>query len=366
MANLHLVTGYAGQAHITAEDHGSLNAAIVGGGNYVLNRGNKFAASAITSNQVRVLDGDLLLQGRHVRLAESTYVDLTIDSGAQGMYRNDLIVARYTKNSSTGVEECNLVVIKGTAVASDPADPAYSDGDLLTDHDAQVDFPLYRVSLNGLTVTVEQLFEVITFVTVGADGKIKSAYLPAMNYIPTSQKGAASGVAPLDANEKVPSENLPTIPSLSSSVSSTSTTTAANSYAVKQAYDKGVAGVNAAATAQAKANAAYNLASSAAVATLYSPTISTDATVEELSVIQIGPVVFVTCTYVPGSGYNMIKVSNVPAPGSSCVIAITAYSRNSSDENTTVMVTSVVGGFELIADGRQGSTYYIQFFYVKE
>ena len=123
MSNLHLVTGYAGAAHITPDDHGSLYAAIFGSGSYVLDRGNKLAASAITSNQIRVLDGDMVIQGRHVRLAANSHVDLSIENGAQGVYRNDLIVARYTKNSSTGVEECNLVVIKGTAAASDPQDP---------------------------------------------------------------------------------------------------------------------------------------------------------------------------------------------------------------------------------------------------
>lgn len=211
MANLHLVTGYAGQSHIKAEDHGSMNAALTNGGSYVLNRGNKLSASAITSNTVRVLDGDLLLQGRHVRLAENSYVDLAVSSGAQGMYRNDLIVARYTKNSSSGVEECNLVVIKGTAVSGSPKDPAYNDGDLLNDHDATVDFPLYRVSLNGLTVSLTKLFDTIEFITVGADGKIKSKYLPAMNYIPTSQKGVADGVATLDSSGKVTSGQLPSM-----------------------------------------------------------------------------------------------------------------------------------------------------------
>lgn len=203
MSNLHLVTGYAGAAHITPEDHGSLYAGIFGNGSYVLDRGNKLSASAITSNRVRVLDGDMVIHGRHVRLAANTYVDLTIENGAQGVYRNDLIVARYTKNASTGIEECNLVVLKGASVASNPADPAYSDGDLLNDHVAQADFPLYRVALNGLAVELQQLFEVITFVTVGADGKIKSEYLPSMNYIPTSQKGAANGVAPLNEQSAV-------------------------------------------------------------------------------------------------------------------------------------------------------------------
>ena len=78
------------------------------------------------------------------------------------------------------------------------------------------------------------------FATLDSSGKVPSNQLPSMNYIPTSQKGVANGVASLDSNGKVPSGQL----NLSSSVSSTSTTTAANSAAVKTAYDKAVSAYN--------------------------------------------------------------------------------------------------------------------------
>lgn len=164
MANMHLVTGYAGKEHVTAADHGAFNTALFGSGQFVLNTGNKLAASSPSNNTVRILDGDLLMQGRHVRLNEGTCVDLSIENGAQGYYRNDLIVARYTKNESTGVEEVNLVVIKGTAAASNPADPEYTSGNLITDHAIQNDMPLYRVVLNGLVV--EELVPVFTALEV--------------------------------------------------------------------------------------------------------------------------------------------------------------------------------------------------------
>ena len=80
MGNLHLVTGYKGEAHVTSADQGSFNAAIIGTGSYVLNRGNKFAALVVSNNSVRVQDGDICMQGRHVRLAEGTYVDLGIEN----------------------------------------------------------------------------------------------------------------------------------------------------------------------------------------------------------------------------------------------------------------------------------------------
>lgn len=173
MANMHLVTGYAGEAHITAADQASMYAALFGGGDYVLDRGSKLSASAITSNQIRVLDGDLLMQGRHVRL--NNYVDLTIDSGASGYNRNDLIVARYTKNA-TGIEECNLVVIKGTATTGTASDPAHTEGDLLGGNDSTADMLLYRVPLSGITVgDLVPLFSVAT--ATFADGSITTEKL---------------------------------------------------------------------------------------------------------------------------------------------------------------------------------------------
>ena len=175
MANMHLVTGYGGKGHITAEDHGAFNAAIFGTGQYVLPMGSMFAATVITNNQIRVAGGELLIQGRHGRLDESGYVDLAIDNGSQDMLRNDLIVARYTKESDTGVEECNLVVIKGTAVASNPVDPEYTTGDILYDHVLVADMPLYRVPLNGLNV--QELVPLFSKASILADGSVSTEKL---------------------------------------------------------------------------------------------------------------------------------------------------------------------------------------------
>lgn len=179
MANMHLVTGYAGEAHVTAADQASMYAALFGSGNYVLARGNKFSASVVTNNQIRVLGGDLLMQGRHIRL--NSYVDLAIENGAQGYNRNDLIVARYTKNASTGVEECNLIVIKGTATTGTASDPAHTVGNLLDGNAATADMLLYRVPLSGLTVgALEPLFAF-------------SAGIPKISHGTAEPSGGASG-----------------------------------------------------------------------------------------------------------------------------------------------------------------------------
>ena len=152
MGNLHLVTGYGGTEHITAEDHGAFNAAVYGSGNFVLPLGNQFAATVVSNNLIRIKDGELLTQGRHIRLASGKYVDLTIQNGTQGYNRVDLIVARYTKDSSTGVEDCNLVVLKGTQTTGTAAAPSITTGNLITGAATTHDVPLYSIPLSGITV----------------------------------------------------------------------------------------------------------------------------------------------------------------------------------------------------------------------
>lgn len=162
MSDLHLVTGYKGTAHVGSSDAGSLNAALWGGQNYVLDRGAEFGIQVITNNQVRILDGDLLLQGRHIRLEPNSYTDLSIDNGSQGYNRNDLVVVRYSRSSETGVETAAFTVIKGTPSTGTAQDPAITEGDILNDDDPVADFPLYRIPLAGINVgTPVQLFSVI-------------------------------------------------------------------------------------------------------------------------------------------------------------------------------------------------------------
>ena len=153
MANMHLVTGFAGYEHITSADQGLFNSYIFGDLEVVMERGNQFAASIISNNIIRVKDGDLLMQGRFARLNDDSYVDLTIDNGTQGYFRNDLIVARYQKDIVTAVETIDLVVIKGENFESNPVDPDHVKGDIKFGKDFQNDIPLWRISLNGLNVT---------------------------------------------------------------------------------------------------------------------------------------------------------------------------------------------------------------------
>lgn len=158
---LHLVTGYSGKAHITSADQGAFHVAMLLGGNYVLNRGNKFAANIVSNNLIEVLDGELIMQGRYARVNSGAKMEAVIENGTQDYKRNDLIVARYTKDAVTAVESIDLVVIKGTPSETEAVDPEYTEGNIL-DGELVADFPLYRVPLDGLNVgELIPLFEVV-------------------------------------------------------------------------------------------------------------------------------------------------------------------------------------------------------------
>ena len=155
-----LITGLKTTADIEAQDDGARIYGTISNNDRVLNVGSRFAHQIISSNSVRIKDGELLMQGRHSRQAPNTYTDLTINNGTQGLKRNDIIVARYTKNSSTGIENVELAVLQGTpgAIATDPP---ITTGDIFVGCEIH-EMVLYRVSLNGLNIdSVMALFSTI-------------------------------------------------------------------------------------------------------------------------------------------------------------------------------------------------------------
>lgn len=156
-----LMTGYAGEPHITSEKDGAVNAAIYGKGRYVLDIGQKFDYEIISNNLIKIKDGYAIDQGRKMGQAFGEYEELTIDNGIQGVKRTDIIAIQYNKNMDTGIETADLVVIKG--VSGDAyIDPEFNSGDILCGEKEDV-FPLYRVNIENLSiVSVEKMFEVFT------------------------------------------------------------------------------------------------------------------------------------------------------------------------------------------------------------
>ena len=148
---MNIITGYKGAAHITAQQDRDINSAIFTNGVYILNIGSKMSATIVSANEVTIADGLIIAQGCAAEIARGTSESMTIDNGTQGMLRKDLIVLRYTKNASTGVEDMELDVIKGTPAASNPATPSYTSGSIAAG-DTLAEFPLYTVNLSGITI----------------------------------------------------------------------------------------------------------------------------------------------------------------------------------------------------------------------
>lgn len=142
------VFAFKGKDHITASQLGRIVEGVAGRGRYVLPTLNRMAAKMQTANKVRVGTGDLVMDGRVV--TNEAAVDLTVESGTSGYKRNDLVVCRYTKNASTGVENFAAEVVKGTPTTGTAADPEVTEGDISTGSASAV-MPLWRIPLDGIT-----------------------------------------------------------------------------------------------------------------------------------------------------------------------------------------------------------------------
>ena len=159
---MNIITGYRAEAHITAQQDRNTNIGIFGSSAHILDVGSQMSATVVSANEIEIADGTMVAEGCTAEVARGTTESLAIENGNQGMQRIDLIVARYSKASGTGVEDMSLVVITGTPASASPAVPTYNTG-VIADGDSPVDFPLYRVNLNGISITsVERLVDIVS------------------------------------------------------------------------------------------------------------------------------------------------------------------------------------------------------------
>ena len=200
---MNIITGYRAEPHITAQQDRDVNIGIFGASAKILKGvGSEMAATVISANEVEIADGTLVAEGCTAEIQYGTTESMTIENGEQGMLRVDLIVARYTKTAGTGVENMELAVIKGTSAASNPAVPEYNTGSI-ADGDSPVDFPIYRVNLNGISITsVDPLVDKINI--AGAISALQKTSIKAVQVDFGSQGFDANGV--IDRSKNVASE----------------------------------------------------------------------------------------------------------------------------------------------------------------
>ena len=180
-----IITGYKAEPHITAQQDRNVNMGIFGTGAYIANLGNKLAATVVSANEITIADGLLVAEGCTAEVERGTSESMEIANGSQGMLRTDLIVVRYTKASGTGVEDMQLAVITGTPAASNPADPSYNTGSIAAG-DTLVDFPLYKISLNGISIeTVTRIPSIVSVAKTSDVSAVSSALSTLSNTVTT-------------------------------------------------------------------------------------------------------------------------------------------------------------------------------------
>lgn len=148
---MNIISGYAGQPHVSSQQWRDENIALYGTGTYILNVGARLAATVVSANEITIADGMIIAQGCTAEVERGTTESIAVDNGEQGMARKDLIVLRYTRDASTNVEAMELDIIKGTPASSNPSTPSYASGSI-ADGDTLVEFPLYTISISGITI----------------------------------------------------------------------------------------------------------------------------------------------------------------------------------------------------------------------
>lgn len=148
---MELVTGKAGTPHVSSDDDGHRIAGEIGTESYILDTGSRLAVSLVDSNTVRFSRGDMIVQGRHIRLAAPE--DVKVASGTQGKKRTDYICVHYKRDVAgsrpTLVETCEWKVLQGTP-GTNPTTPSVPNGSILNGN-ADVTVPIAGVNFDGLT-----------------------------------------------------------------------------------------------------------------------------------------------------------------------------------------------------------------------
>ena len=108
-----------------------------------------------SANKAIIGTGCASIQGLdwHITAAET----VTIRNGSQGMKRNDIIAAHYHRDSTTGIEKVELVVLEGSPDSTKASDPTVPSGRILSSATDAYQ-ALWRIPLDGITVgTPERL-----------------------------------------------------------------------------------------------------------------------------------------------------------------------------------------------------------------
>lgn len=147
-----IVSGRTGSPHVTSQQFRQMLEGIIGQGSYIITSGENLKPELSSNNLLKIRSGMIAHHGCISCVDIGTYDEVTLTNGSQGMKRIDLIVNRHTRNAETEVENCSWKVIQGKPVASNPAVPAYTSGNL-QNGDLVDECPAFEVHYDGINVT---------------------------------------------------------------------------------------------------------------------------------------------------------------------------------------------------------------------
>lgn len=168
-----IVSGRTGSPHVTSQQFRQMLEGIIGQGSYIITSGENLKPELSSNNLLKIRSGMMAHHGCISCVDIGTYDEVTLTNGSQGMKRIDLIVNRYTRNAETEVENCSWKVIQGKPVASNPAVPAYTSGNL-QNGDLVDECPAFEVHYDGINVTEVKSLLSVTDGLSGLSSNLKS------------------------------------------------------------------------------------------------------------------------------------------------------------------------------------------------
>lgn len=194
-----IVSGRTGSPHVTSQQFRQMLEGIIGQGSYIITSGENLKPELSSNNLLKIRSGMMAHHGCISCVDIGTYDEVTLTNGSQGMKRIDLIVNRYTRNAETEVENCSWKVIQGKPVASNPAVPAYTSGNL-QNGDLVDECPAFEVHYDGINATEVKSLLSVTDGLSGLSSNLSKANTVLENRKPIFVDSTAQGTVNWDTN----------------------------------------------------------------------------------------------------------------------------------------------------------------------
>lgn len=171
---MRIITGYTGSDHITSLDDMARNMGTFGPDSYVLNTGMGLQPT-VAGNSLYIAGGDGVMQGVHFRVPQGTGDVVSLQPGAAGYNRIDLVVAEYSRDTDTGYESISWAVIQGTPSATEATEPSYTRGSIQTG-DLTARGVFFKVTFTGESKKVSRVAPTLLPMGWRGSATISSAY----------------------------------------------------------------------------------------------------------------------------------------------------------------------------------------------